>query len=377
MAIVQVATGIYPIPASDRAAAIEQIVYELSSNLSRKGCEVHVIDIPSKKRKSNKIIFHEVPIGYFASMYYRVRALAFSVFSVFTLLNIFKKTRVDIVHTHYTYSGLLCMVVCRLFRNVCHVHTTHNPYLVKYGSGLKRFSELIVLKFSNHIVVQTLTIKKQLVYRFKIPSHKITVIPSGVEKPMIMQSTRASSEPIILSTGRLCSRKNQLTLVKAIPHILATHPKVKFIFAGPIEDKLYFQKIIEFTERRNIQSFVEFTGEIPREKLTVLYNQATIFAFPTLAELQPLVLLEAMSYGLPVVASRIGPIMDIASMFPNSALLVDQDSESFAESINKLLDDNTLRIELSQNAKKLASGFSWNAVANRSLELYARLTLSN
>jgi glycosyltransferase involved in cell wall biosynthesis len=377
MKVVQVATGIYPTPSSDRAAAIEKIVYELSLNLSKKGCDVHVIDIPSKKRKLNKIIFHEAHIGYFASMHHRnFSALAFSFFSVFTLLNIFKKTRVDVVHTHYPYSGLLCMLVCRLFRNVCHVHTTHNPYLVMYASSLKRFSEVIALKYSNHIVAETFTVKEQLVYRFKIPSEKITIIPSGVEEPVVMQNTFGSSESIILSVGRISSRKNQLTLVKAIPHILATHPKVKFIFAGPIEDKLYFQKIIDFIERRNISRFVEFTGEIPREKLNALYNQATIFAFPTIAEIQGLVLLEAMSYGLPVIASRIGPIMDIAGKFPNSALLVDQDSESFAKSINKLLDDNALRFELSQNARKLASAFSWNAVASRILVLYGQLTLS-
>jgi 1,4-alpha-glucan branching enzyme len=380
MKVVQVATGIFPIPGCDRAAAVERIVYELSLNLSKKGCNVHVIDIPSKKRKLNKIIFHEVRIGYFASMHYKnFRALAFSFFSVFALLNIFKKTRVDVVHTHSAYSGLLCMLLCRLFRSTCHVHTTHGPDLVMYASSLKMlksFSEVIVLKYSNHIVAETLTVKEQLIYRFKIPPQKITIIPSGVEKPVVMQNTYSSSESIILSVGRISSRKNQLTLVKAIPDILATHPKVKFIFAGPIEDRLYFQKIINFLERSGISRFVEFTGEIPQEKLNDLYSQATIFAFPTIAEIQGLVLLEAMSYGLPVVASRIGPIMDIVGKFPNSALLVDQDSKSFAESINKLLDNKALRLELSQNTRKLSSAFSWNATASSVLALYEQLCQS-
>ena len=380
MNVIQVTPGIYPIPSRDKAAAIEKIIYQLSLNLSKKGCEVHVIDIPSKKRKPNKIIFHEVHTGYFASVHYRnFRAIAFSFFSALALLNIFKKTQVDVVHTHNPYSGFLCMLVCRLFRNVCHVYTTHNPDLVMYASSLKMlkaFSEVIVLKHSNHIVAQTVTIKEQLIYRFKIPSQKITVIPSGVEKPVVMQNTYGSSGSIILYVGRVYARKNQLTLVRAIPNILATHPKVKFIFVGPIEDKMYFQKIIDFVKRRNISRFVEFTGEILQEKLKALYSQATIFAFPTLAEIQPLVLLEAMSYGLPVVASRIGPNVDVAGKFPNSALLVDPNSESFAKSINKLLDDTALRFELSQNAKKLASAFSWNVIASKILVLYEQLTFS-
>jgi glycosyltransferase involved in cell wall biosynthesis len=157
---------------------------------------------------------------------------------------------------------------------------------------------------------------------------------------------------------------------------LAAHPKVQFIFVGPIEDKLYFHKIIELIELRNLSGFVMFTGEIPRKELNALYNKATIFAFPTIAETQGIVLLEAMSYGLPIVASKIGPIMDIVCRFPHSALLVNQDSESLAESINKLLDDNALRFELSQNARKVASVFSWNAVASRVLVLYGQLTVN-
>lgn len=378
MNVVQVAPGIYPIPSSDRAAAIEKIVYELSLNLSKKGCDVHVIDIPSKKRKLDKIVFHEVNIGYFASISYKnLRALAFSFFSIFALLKIFKKTKVNVVHTHQAYSAFLCMFVCRLFRNVCHVHTNHDPNIIMNPSFkmLNSFSELLVFKYSNHIMAETLSVKEQLVYRFRIPPQKITVISMGIDMPVVKENTYRSSN-IILSVGRLTPRKNQLTLVEAIPDILATHPIVKFIFAGPIDDKIYSQKIKDYVERSSISRFVEFTGEITQERLNALYNQATIFAFPTIAETQGIVLLEAMSYGLPVVASKIGPIMDIAGKLPNSALLVDHDSKSFAIAINKLLDDNLLRYELSQNARKLASSFSWNAVTTRILVLYGQLTLS-
>jgi glycosyltransferase involved in cell wall biosynthesis len=272
------------------------------------------------------------------------------------------------------------MVVCRLFRNVYHFHTNHDPAIIMNAPSqkmLKSFSEVIVFKYSNHIVAETSTVKKQLMCRFKIPSRKITIIPMGVEESVLVQNAFDSSKTVVLCVGRIIPRKNQLTLIKAIPYVLAKHDKVKFIFAGPIEDKIYFQKIMGFIKEKNISKFVEFTGEISQEKLNALYREATIFAFPTLAETQGIVLLEAMSYGLPIVVSKIGPIMDITSGLQNSALLVNQESQCFAESINRLLSDNALRFELSSNARKLASAYSWDAVATRVLELYARLVIFN
>jgi 1,4-alpha-glucan branching enzyme len=234
----------------------------------------------------------------------------------------------------------------------------------------------LVFKYSNHIIAETLTVKEQLVHRFRVPTNKISVISMGVEEPTLIHDACNSSESIILSVGRIVPRKNQFTLVTAIPQILAAHPLVKFVFAGPIEDKVYFKKITDFIGQSDISRSIVFTGEITQEKLKALYNRATIFAFPTLAETQGIVLLEAMSYGLPVVASKIGPTIDIASLVPNSALLVDQNSTSFAIAISKLLGNYSLRLELSQNARKISSAFSWNAVANRILEVYVRITKS-
>jgi len=376
MKVVQVATGVYPIPSNDRAAAIEKIVFELSLNLSRKGCDVYVIDIPSEKRNSKRLFFHEVNLSYFSSINYRkFRALIFAFLSLFTLLNILRRNRIDIVHTHTAYSAIFCMLACRLFSNVQHVHTNHDPYLfMKSQKILRSYLEVIAFKFSNHIMAETSTIKEQLVYRFKIPPHKITVVAMGVDEPPIMQDSRSSSKNIILNVGRLTPRKNQIALVEAIPEVLATHISLEFIFAGPIDDKVYYKKILQLIELRDLSRFVKFAGEITNKELNALYNKAIIFVFPTQAETQGMVLLEAMSYGLPIVASKISPIMNIVGRFPNSALLVDQDPASIAGAINKLLDDCALRLELSKNAKKVASTYSWRAVSNRVLLLYKRLT---
>jgi glycosyltransferase involved in cell wall biosynthesis len=382
MKIIQIASGIYPIPSDNRAAAIEKIIYELSLNLSLKGCDVHIIDIPSKKRVKSTIQFHET--SNLNCLNIRLnstqRSILFSFFSAFMLLKVLRKIQADVVHTHYSYSGFLCMIVCRLFTNIHNIHTTHAHDLIMYSSPLnivKGFSEIITLKYSNHIIAETSTVKEQLIYRFHVPSQKISVISSGVDIPVISQKEHNHSDYIILSVGRICSRKNQMALVNAIPDVLVFHPRVKFIFVGPIEDNSYFQKIIEVIKLKNISKNVKFTGEIPREQLNEMYNDATIFVFPTIAEIQGLVVLEAMSHGLPVIASKIGPIIDIVTKIPESALLVYPDPKNLASAINKLLDDNSLRSKHSEEAKKLASNFAWKDVSNRVLAMYEKINEFN
>ena len=178
----------------------------------------------------------------------------------------------------------------------------------------------------------------------------------------------------IFCVGTVSARKNQFSVVKAASKVIASHPEVKFVFAGPIAEDKYLQSINEFVAENNLSKWVEFTGEVTKEELYNLYGGAILFLFPSLAESQGLVLVEAMAFSLPVIASSIEPFVDVASREEGSAILVDPNNvDELAAAIIRVLEDSSLRQSISQKAKRVAGYYSWEQVATRTLALYEKL----
>ena len=214
---------------------------------------------------------------------------------------------------------------------------------------------------------------------FNLAPAKISQIFSGVAVDEIEEFLSHRTEPahqsnIILCVGTVSSRKNQFTAVKAIPKVTAAHPEVKFVFAGPTAEEKYLQLIKKFVADNELSPWVDFRGEVTKQELYKLYSEATLFLFPSLAESQGLVLVEAMAFGLPVIASTIEPFVDVANQEEGSAILVDpHDVDGLAAAIIRLLEDSSLRESMSQKAKRVARNYSWEQVATRTLALYKKL----
>ena len=389
MKVIHIAPGVYPIPSRDKAAAIEEVIFQLSNHLIELGCQVYIIDIKTKQSQRNGGLanFREAwnlpSQGTISHFLFTFKAVLFAFTSLPVLWHLLSHEKIVIIHTHYSYSAVTTAIFSKLKQGIHVVHTTHahdlimNPCLKNY---LKGIPEIIVLKIADHIIAETPAVKRRLLSEFRINPAKISVIYSGPEQEKIKQfaSTKgknsSNSEKIILCVGRISKRKNQLAVVESIPEVLARHSDVKFIFAGPVNESDYLRLIQKFINERDISRWVKFTGEISKQKLFELYNSATIFVFLTLAEMQGLVLMEAMAFGLPVIASKIEPIVDISNLKPDSIITVNpNDPNEIAEAIILLLEDPSLRQLMSVKAKEVASSFSWEHTAKKTLRLYESL----
>jgi hypothetical protein len=179
---------------------------------------------------------------------------------------------------------------------------------------------------------------------------------------------------MVLCVGGISSQKNQFTAVKTIPLVMAAHPEVKLVFAGNISQVNYFNSIQRFVTENNLSPYVEFKGMVTRQELYNLYSDAILFLFPTTAEVQPTVLMEALAFGLPVIASTIEPIADVVGQGEGSAILVDPyDVDGIAAAIIRVLEDGSLRQSMSQRAQELARSLSYEHIASQTLALYNKL----
>lgn len=383
--VIHVATGAHSIPPKG-AGGSEKVIYFLTEHLSRLGCDVGVIDIKAKEHQGLKsgVTFHEVREPLIADKglpRHVIRLSIFAILAMFKLRHLVKNNEIDIIHTHSQFSAAAILFANKLFHwNIPHIHTTHNSYIVMrptLANKLKNILEVIVFKKATHIIAQTDTVRQQLTSEFNVSSARITVIPNGIELEDITEfvasnPVQGSPGKVVLCPARICPRKNQLSLLKAIPIVLNTYPEVKFVFVGPIEDKAYFDTLHKFAANENLSQIVQFTGEVPRERLYQLYQNAAVFALPTLYESGLAAHLEAMTFGLPVVISRIATIENTVESEKGSVILIDPNNPNeIAATIIQVLGDETLRQELANKGKKLVwERFNWQQIATATLNLY-------
>lgn len=388
------APGATPIPPKlDRAP--DKIIYQLGKQLSRLECEVHVIDLKSPMHASDDsgITFHEVwdvPVSDRWFLGHVFRLAAFAVESTWELRRLIKTTKIDVIHTHSgQFTAPAVILANRLFRwKILVVHTTHNHDLVIYPNFLNKLKyagELFALRNANYVIASVRTVNRQLVEKLEVDPSRIIEIPHGVETseidlfihnhPLLQKD---DSSVNVLCVSRICPRKNQGAVLEAMPKILKQFPQAKFIFVGSFDDGTYLKHLREFAAKRNIAASLLFTGRLSWEELFGLYQKATLFVFPTLYETQGLVLLEAMAFGVPVIASRIGPIVDITSMEANCAMLVNPlNADEIADATIELLKQDTLRRKMSAKGKELVARLSWEKIGQQTFKMYESIIKMN
>lgn len=157
---------------------------------------------------------------------------------------------------------------------------------------------------------------------------------------------------ICLAAGRLTRQKGFDILVRAFGRLAPGHPAAKLIVAGDGEDRAALADLVRAT---GTSSSVRWLGA--RSDVARLMACADIFVLSSRWEGLPLVLLEAMTAGLPIVATEVGDVATVAG--GNAALLVPPgDDAALAEALSKLLDRADLRADLGAAARRRVRPFT-------------------
>lgn len=166
----------------------------------------------------------------------------------------------------------------------------------------------IVLKRVTQVIVLDESLKD--VFRGLVPFEKISAVPNGIEwvdgkgsihRPSYKRRYR------VLHLSTLCRLKGALVLIAAIPLVLKNRQDVEFVLAGPWSHAEDQQEAESFIAQHGLAPYVTFTGEVDRGQKRALVESADLFVFPGVQqEGQPLVVIEAMAAGLPVLFTNRG-----------------------------------------------------------------------
>ena len=195
---------------------------------------------------------------------------------------------------------------------------------------------------------------------------KLSPVPNPVDTGLFVPATRdRSSEIRLLSVGNLVAIKGHRVLIDAMPAVLSSHPAVQLDIVGDGE-------LRDDLERRahdcGVASRVHFHGRLERRRVAEMMRAADVLVLPSLWETLSCVLLEAMSSGLPVVASRVGGTPEIVDA--STGQLVDPDSaQALADGIARVIDDWD-RFDPEAMHRTADARYSYAAVARTWTDVY-------
>lgn len=283
----------------------------------------------------------------------------FSFMPFFSARRILNRERPDVIHTHTAYfMGLAIMFWARRYR-IPIVATNHfmPENLIGNLRWPKIFDRLLtkltwgfLIWFHNKasfVTSPTPTAIRLLEEQGLRAPHR--AVTNGVDtelfKPgqdttsVIKKYTLATDRPIILYLGRIDGEKRIDVIIDAFDQVLQTHP-AQLVLAG-------FGALVPELKKQvkalGIEDQVVFTGFVDEADKPLIYNAATMFVIASPAELQSIVLLEAMASGLPVISVDVAALHELCHDNENGYLFPNADVSALAEKIKKLLDSPELQ----------------------------------
>ncbi|HZI32734.1 MAG TPA: glycosyltransferase family 4 protein [Candidatus Binatia bacterium] len=200
-------------------------------------------------------------------------------------------------------------------------------------------------------------------------AHKTWIAPNAVDASFfdLQPAPDPTSPPVGLCVGTICTYKNQNDFIRALGG-LAKHKKFEMLFAGQCDHTSYGDEFCRLIQKH---PWCKHIGFIDREQLKARLRSASFLALPTLEDNCPMVVLEAMAAGVPVLASAIGGVPDLIQHEVNGLLCNPQRPETFREAVSRLLDDRQFANRLASEARAQAlRRFHPKIIARRHAEIY-------
>ena len=254
----------------------------------------------------------------------------------------------------------LFLIPTRLFRKklVVHLHGGDLKLFYESSSNCMRWLIRWSLCRARRAIVSGNNLRDEF---FEIvPEKKIVVIPNGI-KPISSLCDEQTHRTNFRKNGIMVSylsavmqKKGFMDVLKAIPLVVKEEPSVRFILAGEqvFEDEM--REAFNFIKNHKIEKYVELPGPLTVPEKIHLLTKCDIFTFPPVTqEGHPIVILEAMSAGLPIIATAKGAISETVIDGFNGFIVPSSSPESIAEKILMLSKNDKLRLEMGKNSREL------------------------
>lgn len=227
-------------------------------------------------------------------------------------------------------------------------------------------------KYARNIITISEFSKRAIIEAYHVPENRVVVAYPALpdwqaNRPMSTRTTsKTSAARYILAVGTLQPRKNFARLIEAFSTLADTD--ISLVIVG--KKGWLYEDILAAPQKYGVEHRVKFMDFVPDEDLPGLYINASCFALPSLYEGFGLPVLEAMSYGVPVVVSDTSSLPEIAG---DAGIYVDpMNVKSIADGLTKALSETGVaREKRISEGKKRTSMFTWDKATKEVMEVLA------
>lgn len=380
-------------------------VFEEAKFLAKKGVEVHVITQHNQGAAYEEIMegvhVHRFKwmepkefkaLIYFSGIIDNLRLITYLISLFFSLIWITRKYKLEIYHAHHTIpTGFVAIIVSKFLR-IPVVVTAHLMDITTHGADVGPLENIVdfesnfifkhLITFSLNSANKIIAVSEDLAGRIRKMgiNNNIMVLRNAVDisrfKPRKNVELRqeygiADDEILILFIGHLEPFKGVFELINAFNEVSKLHSKTKLMLVGEGQQK---QEVHKEISRFHLDDSVIFTGKVSPETIEKYYQMADIFTLPSYTEGLPLVVIEAMACGLPVVVSTVGGIPELIEDNVNGYLIPPKNYEKLSEKLSSLVADRKLRKKFGEKALKTVDDeFNINKKVEKLKDIYADL----
>jgi len=293
---------------------------------------------------------------------------ALLVFNYFRLLQIVKKEKIDVIHSHHRWCSLIAFFVARRIK-IPLVCSDHNEL---WG---KRF----LTKWGDAVITGSESNREHLIRYFKLAPEKITLIPAFAEFPdeppeeeVIGLRVKLGLEDKIVfgCVGRLAEIKNVQLLLRAAERLIKLNKGVTVLLVGDGGCKY---KLVSLAKSLGIEKNVIFAGQQDKARLALYYRLFDCCVLTSDNEGTSIVLLEAMKMGVPVIATKVGGALDFIHHGENGFLIDKDDIDSLVRCMEYYLGSGQRRREMGGRGKEtVLEKYNANSMADTLVEAYRK-----
>lgn len=384
---------LYPVPYDEFLGAV---VHEQMKELINQGCEVKVIspvawtpfpiDHMCRKWKAySKVPEYAVRNGievfyprylvfpralFLASsgsrLYHSIKGLADHIYQTFPF---------DLVHAHTALpAGYAAMLLSRRHKKPLVTTFRATDLDITIHRNRRCFNAIHeVFKNSAKVIALSPCLRETLHQQMGVRSE---VISHGIRKEDILTGSTGLSKQyegrsIILSVSRLWRSKGIDLNLKAIAKLEGKYPNIYYWIIGEGEERARLGKLVEDL---NLQSKVEFLGQLPHQKVMEYMSMCDIFSLPSWQETLGLVYLEAMAHGKPIIGCQGQGVDGIITEGKTGFLARPTDVNSLVKAIDFLLGYPQKAKAIGEQARKLVlENYTWEKNAQSNIKIYEEL----
>lgn len=339
----------------------ERRVVAIAERLISFGHDVVVL-IPNGGSIKKYLVEANIPVEevYFARMrktknilYYFWWIIAVFI-TILSTARVIKKRKIDVVYTNQIAQIQPALAGKLMFKKVIwHLIDLHNPAMldVLFSPFLAACSDKVVSSCEKRVT----QLRSRVVFSF--PNVEIVRAPVNCNKFFPKDNERLRRDFCVSDDGALvgmaCNinyNKGVINFVHACAIISKNNPKIKFvIFGGSIPTQVeYFNEVIALVESLGLQEKFTITGH--RDDMPDAIAALDVFVLSSISEACPLVVLESMASGVPVVATAVGGVPELVLDKKRGRVIPAEDSKQLAYAVISSLEEKDVSEEMSRNA---------------------------